>query len=144
MPSLIYLVGLPTHIAVGTDLFGVAISGLFGAATYGYKGRADLLAAFIMLIGAAVGAQIGTVATKYVRGYGIRVFFGIAVVGCGLSVLLKLVGASSPSLKPALDLSATVLILGLVTALSLFIVVKFVKGVREERAARKAALAHVA
>lgn len=143
MPSLIYLIGCPTHVAVGTDLFEVAISGLYGAATYGFKGRAELMAAFIMLIGAAIGAQIGTVATKYVKGYAIRVYFGLAVVGCAISVLLKLVGASNPSLKPALDLTATILILGLVTALSLFIVIKFVKGVREERAARREEMAHV-
>ncbi len=142
MPSLIYLMGCPTHIAVGTDLFEVAISGLYGAATYGFKGRAELMAAFIMLIGAAVGAQIGTVATKYVKGYAIRVYFGLAVVGCAISVLLKLIGASYASLKPTLDLCATILILSLVTALSLFIVLKFVKGVREERKARKEELVH--
>ncbi len=86
MPALIYLVGCPTHIAVGTDLFEVAISGLYGAASYSYKGRTELMAALIMLVGASIGAQIGSVATKYVKGYGIRIFFGIAVVGCGFSI----------------------------------------------------------
>ncbi len=137
MPSLVYLIGCPTHVAVGTDLFEVAISGLYGAATYSYKGRAELVAAFIMLIGAAVGAQIGTVATKYVRGYGIRIFFGVAVVGCGISVLMKLVGALVPVTKTLLDVAATVLILGLVSALSLFIVIQFLIGVRRELAAKK-------
>jgi uncharacterized membrane protein YfcA len=143
MPALIYLVGCPTHVAVGTDLFGVMISGLYGAATYSYKGRVDLVAVFIMLVGAAVGAQIGTVATKYVKGYAIRVYFGLAVVGCGISVLLKLLGAAYLSLKPALDLAATILILSLVTALSLFILLNFLKGVAEERRARKETYAHV-
>src|ERR1019366_5078256 len=87
MPALIYLLGVPTHVAVGTDLFEVAISGLYGAATYSYKGRVEIVAALIMLLGAAVGAQIGTVATKYVKGYGIRIFFGVAVIGCELSVI---------------------------------------------------------
>jgi len=137
MPSLIYLMGIPTHIAVGTDLFEVAISGLYGAATYSYKGRVELLAALIMLCGAAVGAQVGAVATKYVKGYGIRIFFGIAVVGCGISVLMKLLSASYPALKTVLDPSATILILGLVTALSLSIIVRFVLGVREELALKK-------
>jgi uncharacterized membrane protein YfcA len=143
MPSLIYLIGCPTHVAVGTDLFEVAISGLYGAATYGFKGRAELMAAFIMLIGAAVGAQIGAVATKYVKGYAIRVYFGLAVIGCAISVLLKLIGASHADLKHALDIAATIMILGLVTALSLFIIVKFVKGVKAERKSRREELAHV-
>ena len=137
MPSLVYLIGCPTHIAVGTDLFEVAISGLYGAATYSYKGRVELLAAFIMLLGAAVGAQIGAVATKYVKGYGIRIFFGIAVVGCGISVLMKLISAASPALKPIMDPCATVLILGLVTSLSGVIVVKCIAGMRQELALKK-------
>jgi len=137
MPSLIYLVGCPTHVAVGTDLFEIAVSGLYGAATYSYKGRVELWAALIMLIGAAIGAQIGTVATKYVKGYGIRIFFGIAVVGCDISVLMKIVAATHPNLKSVLDLSATILILGLVSLLALFIVLKFGMGVREELALKR-------
>jgi uncharacterized membrane protein YfcA len=137
MPSLIYLIGCPTHVAVGTDLFEIAVSGLYGAATYSYKGRVELWAAFIMLIGAAVGAQIGAVATKYVKGYGIRIFFGFAVVGCDISILMKIIAATHPSLKSVLDLSATILVMGLVSLLSLFIVMKFVMGVREELAMKK-------
>ena len=96
MPALIYLVGCPTHVAVGTDLFEVAMSGLYGAASYTYKGRTELVAAIIMLVGASIGAQIGTVATKYVRGYGIRLFFGFAVVGCAVSIVVKLIAAAYP------------------------------------------------
>ena len=140
MPSLIYLIGVPTHVAVGTDLFEIAVSGLYGAATYSYKGRVELWAAFIMLIGAAVGAQIGAVATKYVKGYGIRIFFGCAVVGCDISILMKIIAAAQPRLKSVLDLSATILILGLVSLLSLFIVLKFVMGVREELARKREAV----
>ncbi|HUB32890.1 MAG TPA: sulfite exporter TauE/SafE family protein [Bryobacteraceae bacterium] len=137
MPSLVYLIGCPTHIAVGTDLFEVAISGLYGAATYSYKGRVELLAAFIMLIGAAIGAQFGAIATKYVKGYGIRIFFGVAVVGCGISILMKLMSAADPALKPIMDPAATVLILGLVTSLSGLIVVKCIAGMRQELATKK-------
>ncbi len=140
MPSLIYLIGVPTHVAVGTDLFEIAVSGLYGAATYSYKGRVELWAAFIMLIGAAVGAQIGAVATKYVKGYGIRIFFGWAVIGCDISVLMKIVAAARPSTRPILDPAAAVLVLGLVTLLSLFIVMKFIMGVREELAMKREAV----
>jgi uncharacterized membrane protein YfcA len=137
MPSLIYLIGCPTHVAVGTDLFEIAVSGLYGAATYSYKGRVELWAAMIMLIGAAVGAQIGAVATKYVKGYGIRIFFGCAVIGCDVSILMKIIAAAYPRFRSVLDLSATILILGLVSLLSLFIVLKFVMGVREELALQR-------
>jgi hypothetical protein len=136
MPALIYLIGCPTHVAVGTDLFEVAISGLYGAATYSYKGRVEIVAALVMLIGAAVGAQIGAVATKYVRGYGIRIFFGVAVVGCELSVIMKILSATFSAIKPVTDQVATTLILGVVSVIALYILIAFLRGVYKERAAR--------
>jgi uncharacterized membrane protein YfcA len=137
MPALIYLVGCPTHLAVGTDLFEVAVSGLYGAASYSYKGRAELLAAVIMLMGASIGAQIGSVATKYVKGYGIRFFFGIAVVGCAVSILLKLAAAASPGIRTLCDTAATILILALVATLSLYIFLSFLNGARRELALKR-------
>jgi hypothetical protein len=137
MPALIYLVGCPTHVAVGTDLFEVMISGLYGAGTYTFKGRTELVAAIIMLVGASIGAQIGSVATKYIKGYGIRVAFGLAVVGCFISVLLKLIPVYYSAVSKICDISATILILGLVTALSIYITVKMVQGAQREVAAKK-------
>jgi uncharacterized membrane protein YfcA len=141
MPALIYLIGVPTHVAVGTDLFEVAISALYGAASYSYKGRTELVAAVIMMVGAAIGAQIGSVTTKYVQGYGIRLFFGIAVVGCALSITLKLIAAAFSPWRFALDLGAAILILGLVGTLACFILLRFVRGVREELRVRAASAA---
>jgi drug/metabolite transporter (DMT)-like permease len=138
---LIYFIGCPTHVAVGTDLFEVMISGLYGTATYTYKGRTELVAAMIMLCGAAVGAQIGTVATKYIKGYGIRIAFGLAVIGCGLSILLKMMAKWFPAWGFTFDTSATVLILGLVAAMSLYIGIQMVIGAKAEVRARKAQIA---
>jgi uncharacterized protein len=137
MPALIYFIGCPTHIAVGTDLFEVMISGLYGAATYTYKGRTELVAAVIMLCGAAMGAQVGTVATKYIKGYGIRIAFGIAVVGCCISVIMKLIPKYVAGTQVVMDIASTTLILGLVAALSLYILVKMLQGARQEVAAKK-------
>jgi uncharacterized protein len=140
MPSLIYIVGCPTHVAVGTDLFEVMISGLYGAATYTYKGRVELVAAIIMLCGAAVGAQVGAVATKYIKGYGIRIAFGCAVIGCMVSVLLKLVPMYFPAMKPVADVLATWVVLGVVTVLTVYISVQMFKGAAKEVRQKKAAM----
>lgn len=132
MPALVYLIGTPTHIAVGTDLFEVMISGLYGAFTYALKGRIELVAVFIMLTGAAVGAQIGTIATKYAKGYGIRIIFGIAVLCCMISIILKQYGFNSAS---------AVLILGTIGTICLYICkVLFAGAIDELRA--KSAKAH--
>ncbi len=137
MPALIYFIGCPTHVAVGTDLFEVMISGLYGTATYAYKGRVELMAAMIMLVGAAVGAQVGTVATKYIKGYGIRIAFGLCVIGCGLSIILKMLAKGIPSYGGFFNGSATVLILGLVSAMSIYIFARMIAGARRELAAKK-------
>jgi len=140
MPSLIYILGCPTHVAVGTDLFEVMISGLYGAATYTYKGRVELVAAIIMLVGASMGAQIGAVATKYIKGYGIRIAFGCAVVGCTISVILKIIPMYVPSASAICDVLATWFVLGVVAALSVYISVKMFQGAADEVRRKKAAM----
>jgi len=129
MPALVYLIGCPTHIAVGTDLFEVMISGLYGAFTYSLKGRIEMVAVFVMLTGAAIGAQIGTVATKYAKGYGIRLAFGLCVVACMISILLKQFGYSS---------SSAVLILGTILLMCIYITAVMVKGAAAELREKKA------
>jgi hypothetical protein len=114
---------------VGTDLFEVMISGLYGTFTYGVKGRIEIWGVFVMLCGAAIGAQIGTVATKYAKGYGIRIAFGLAVVACMISVLLK---------QFKIELAATVIILGAVGALCIYICGIMFKGAANELAEKKA------
>jgi len=128
MPALVYLIGCPTHIAVGTDLFEVMISGLYGAFTYALKGRIEIVAVFVMLTGAAIGAQIGTIATKYARGYGIRIAFGIAVLCCMISIIMKEYG---------LNTAAAVLILSTIGLLCLYIINIMVGGAIQELREKK-------
>jgi uncharacterized membrane protein YfcA len=128
MPALVYLIGCPTHIAVGTDLFEVMISGLYGAFTYALKGRIELVAVFVMLTGAAIGAQIGTIATKYAKGYGIRVAFGTCVVACMISILLKQFNYS---------VSSAYLILSTISFMCIYITVVMLKGAAQELRSKK-------
>lgn len=92
MPMLVYIVGVPTHVAVGTDLFEIVISAGFGTITHAIKGNVDILMALVMQTGAAIGAQIGAVSTSYVSGPKIRLAFSILpLIGAAL-VVLKLSG----------------------------------------------------
>ncbi len=130
MPALIYLIGCPTLVAVGTDLFEVMITGAYGAFTYGVKGRVDLIAAVWMLMGAAAGAQMGTVAVKYVRGYGIRLLFATTVFIACASVLMKQLQLQVAS--SIFILSAGLLISGVILSL-------LIRGIMRERSTRRAA-----
>ena len=89
MPSLMYVIGCPTRVAVGTDLFEIVVTGAYGAFSYAMKGRVELIAAAVMLIGAAVGAQFGTLATQYVKGLKIRLYFSVTMLLAGVSVIFK-------------------------------------------------------
>ena len=128
MPALIYLIGCPTLVAVGTDLFEVMITGAYGSFTYAVKGRVELIAAMWMLLGAAVGAQMGTVAVKYVRGYAIRLLFATTIFIACASVLLK-------QLQFQLASSITILAAGI--AISTVIIWWLVRGILAERAAQR-------
>lgn len=86
MPSLVYVLGIPTHLAVGTDLFEIIISASYGTFSHAIKGNVDILIALVMHTGAAIGAQIGAISTQYFAGPKIRLFFvplpliGVAIV----------------------------------------------------------------
>jgi uncharacterized protein len=75
MPSMIYILGIPTHLAVGTDLFEIIISASYGTFTHAIKGNVDIMIALVMHTGAAIGAQIGAIATQYFAGPKIRLAF---------------------------------------------------------------------
>src|SRR5262249_24311463 len=45
MPSMVYVLGIPTHLAVGTDLFEIVISASYGTFTHAIKGNVDILIA---------------------------------------------------------------------------------------------------
>src|ERR1017187_329975 len=75
MPALVYILGVPTHVAVGTDLFEVVISASYGMFSHALKGNVDILIALVMHTGAAIGAQIGATLTQYFHGARIRLAF---------------------------------------------------------------------
>ena len=75
MPALVYILGVPTHVAVGTDLFEVVISASYGMFSHALKGNVDILIALVMHTGAAIGAQIGATLTQYFHGTRIRLAF---------------------------------------------------------------------
>ena len=95
MPLLIYLVGIPTHVAVGTDLFEIVISAGFGTLTHAVKGNVDVLMALVMHTGAALGAQIGAVSTRFFAGPRIRLLFSALPFVGALMVLARLLGAET-------------------------------------------------
>lgn len=96
MPMLIYVLGVPTHVAVGTDLFEIVFSAGYGTLTHALKGNVDVLMALVMQTGAAVGAQIGAMATRYFAGPRIRLLFSILPLVGAILVIIRLLGMGMP------------------------------------------------
>ena len=93
MPSMVYVLGIPTHLAVGTDLFEIIISAGYGTFTHAIKGNVDILIALVMHTGAAVGAQIGAIATQYFTGPKIRLLFvPLPLIGAAIVVYTLFTG----------------------------------------------------
>lgn len=93
MPLLVYVTGVPTHVAVGTDLFEIVISAGYGTVTHALKGNVDVLMALVMQTGAALGAQIGALSTQYFAGPRIRLLFSVLPFLGAAMVAARLVGS---------------------------------------------------
>ena len=92
MPMLVYVMGVPTHVAVGTDLFEIVFSSGYGTITHALKGNVDILMAMVMQTGAAIGAQIGAVSTRFFVGPRIRLLFSFLPLIGAILVLVRLLG----------------------------------------------------
>jgi uncharacterized membrane protein YfcA len=93
MPSMVYVLGIPTHLAVGTDLFEIVISASYGTITHAIKGNVDILIALVMHTGAVIGAQIGVVATQYFAGPKIRLaFVPMPLIGAAIVIYTLMTG----------------------------------------------------
>ena len=93
MPSMVYVLGIPTHLAVGTDLFEIIISASYGTWTHALKGNVDVLIALVMNTGAAIGAQIGAISTQYFTGPKIRLaFVPLPLIGAAIVIYTLFTG----------------------------------------------------
>jgi uncharacterized protein len=87
MPMLVYVLGIPTHLAVGTDLFEIILSASYGTFSHAIKGNVDILIALVMNTGAAIGAQIGAILTQYFAGPKIRLaFVPLPLIGAAIVI----------------------------------------------------------
>jgi len=93
MPSMVYVLGIPTHLAVGTDLFEIIISASYGTFSHAVKGNVDILIALVMHTGAAIGAQIGAISTQYFTGPKIRLaFVPLPLIGAAIVIYTLFTG----------------------------------------------------
>ncbi|WP_178916623.1 sulfite exporter TauE/SafE family protein [Natronomonas gomsonensis] len=93
MPAMIYAIGAPVPVAVGTDLFEIVFSGAIGSYLYGQGGGVDLGIVVPLLFGSALGARIGSAATSVVDADGIKIYFGGMLLAGAVAVGVGEVGS---------------------------------------------------
>jgi len=89
VPAMIYLLGVPTVVAVGTSLFMIVFASAIGTVTHAVSGNCDVVLAACLLVGSTAGSQVGAAITKKLRGVQIRYAFAYLAFATAILVLLK-------------------------------------------------------
>ncbi len=88
-PSLIYLFGVPTSVAIGTSLFQMIFTSGYGSLTHFLKGNIDFRLVACILSGSLIGSQLGSMLNKKLRGAHIRYYFSwVIFIAVGI-ILVK-------------------------------------------------------
>ena len=94
VPVMIYIIGMPTKVVIGTSLFQIIFVTGFTTLLHSTQNYSvDALLALILLIGGVVGAQIGTRLGVYLKAEQLRILLAILVLAVcsklGLELLIE-------------------------------------------------------
>ena len=81
VPAMIYILGMPTKVVVGTSLYQIIFVTAFTTllhATTNYT--VDIVLAVLLLVGGVIGAQIGTRIGVYLKAEQLRILLAIMVL----------------------------------------------------------------
>ncbi|MCL6477543.1 MAG: sulfite exporter TauE/SafE family protein [Peptococcaceae bacterium] len=96
LPVMIYLIGMPTHKAVGTSIFVVIFTAINVTIAQSILNHTvDLMLAIVLLIGSSIGAQFGAMLGKRLKGEQLRVAFSVIVLLVMVKMLVGLLAAPS-------------------------------------------------
>ena len=92
VPAMIYLIGMPTGVVIGTSLFQVvfvtaAVTVLQAVSTQ----SVDIVLSLLLMVGAVAGAQFGAALGSRLRGEETRGLLGLLVLAVAVELLVGLV-----------------------------------------------------
>jgi len=85
VPSMIYIFGVPTAVAAGSELYLAMFMGAWGALNYAFEGFVDLRLTLLLYLGSLLGVYLGAYGVKVVKEVMIRVVTGLIILLCVLS-----------------------------------------------------------
>lgn len=85
VPAMIYLLGMPTKVVVGTSLFQIIFVTAFTTMLHATTNfTVDIVLAVLLLVGGVIGAQIGTRIGVHMKAEQLRILLAIMVLAvCG-------------------------------------------------------------
>ena len=81
VPAMIYILGMPTQVVIGTSLLQIVFVTTVSTIMHSYIHQTvDVILSSLLLIGAVVGAQIGTRAMALLKGEQIRFLLAVIII----------------------------------------------------------------
>ena len=91
VPAMIYILGMPTKVVIGTSLFQITFVTAFTTVMHATANQTvDIALAFLLFIGGVIGAQIGTRIGVRLPAEQLRIFLAILVIGVCVKLALDL------------------------------------------------------
>jgi uncharacterized membrane protein YfcA len=87
VPAMIYLLGMPTSVVIGTSLFQVVFVSANVTLLQAWQvGSVDIVLTLLLLAGGVAGAQFGAAMGTKLRGEETRALLGLLVLAVALSL----------------------------------------------------------
>jgi len=90
VPAMIYVFGVPTAVAAGTELYLAMFMGAYGALSYAYQGFVDIRLTLLLYLGSLVGIYLGVYGVKVVNEKIIRLVTSLIILLCVLSRIIAI------------------------------------------------------
>jgi uncharacterized membrane protein YfcA len=92
VPAMIYLIGMPTSVVIGTSLFQITfVTGYVSFLQAVNNQTVDIFLALLLMIGGVIGAQFGTLVGARLRGEQLRALLALLVLAVSGKLLFDLV-----------------------------------------------------
>lgn len=99
-PAMVYLLGVPTRVMVGTSLFQIIF--LTAYVTFlqaTFNGTVDLVLAGVLMIGGVVGARYGAIAGRRLKAAQVRLLLALLVLGIAGRLVYEMFVAPQPEYR---------------------------------------------
>ncbi len=80
VPSMIYVLGVPSMMASASELVVAFVMGLGGTIKFAWSGFVDIRLAMIILAGSLFGIQLGAIGTTYIKPFMIKVVMSVIMI----------------------------------------------------------------